>query len=164
MFPLTATKLLKESHSDRTMDAALLRWSSGWLSFIVGWCTATAENRKKVWEHLRLQACYLYKPNRCYWNRNVFCMNHHYQYFHVDILYIDRHVSLKYEVWTFIISENGEREARNNTSLGCSKILIKDSVLFCFSLLLKSITAMIDFVENKKLKLTEKFISRCTCF
>ena len=45
-FPVTAGILHKESHSDRTMDAALLRCSSGWPSSMVRWCTATAEDRK----------------------------------------------------------------------------------------------------------------------
>ena len=45
-FPVTATKLDKENHTDKQMDAALLRCLSEWLSFMVRWCTASAEKKK----------------------------------------------------------------------------------------------------------------------
>ena len=73
-FPVTATKLDEENHTDRQMDAALLRCLSGWLSFIVRWCTATAEKKRKwTWKCLKFSFP-LYK--QMLMKLNWFCMNH----------------------------------------------------------------------------------------
>ena len=45
-FPVIAAKPDKESHTDSTMDAAVLRCSSELLPFMLSWCKATAEVEK----------------------------------------------------------------------------------------------------------------------
>ena len=107
-FPVIATKLDKENHTDKQMDAALLRCLSGWLSFIVRWCTAAAKKKKVNLGILKIFFSSLLT--------NVIeteLILHESSYsFYAVMLFIDRHVVF---IWS-LKTENGKRCEMDTTT------------------------------------------------